>query len=125
MIRNIGNDIWMRQGDAGNISFDGLPVDHDYSVYLALKNSETRRIVREFQGTFNQTDGSVLFSFLPSSTDDVPVAEYEYGVKICYSSGGVVVEDTLIPDVTVEDNAIVEQAPPTFTIAEKCAEGTV
>ena len=44
MIRIIGNDIWMRQGDTGKVDFDGFPTDYNYRVYLALKNIDTKNI---------------------------------------------------------------------------------
>lgn len=120
MIRVTENGIWMRQGDSGNIGFDGLPTDKNYVPYLSLFNEETQKIVKEFTGIFDQNAGSADFAFIPESTDDVPVGEYTYAFKLCYGQQ----EDTLIPEVTVEDGTIIEQAAPNFTIAVKRAEGT-
>lgn len=112
--------IWMYQGDSGQIEFGGFPTDKAYTVYLALKNPDTGKIVKEFtSSTFNQSTGEAIFSFVPSSTDDVPSMEYEYGIKIASGSQ----EDTLVPEVLVQDGNVIQQPAPIFEIVDKAAEG--
>lgn len=113
-------NIWMRQGDSGQVVFGGLPTDKAYSVYQALINPDTGKIVKEFTAlNFNQNTGEATFIYAPSATDDIPPAEYNYALKICFEQQ----EDTLIPEIVIQDGYVIEQAAPIFIVAEKCVEG--
>ena len=36
-----GQNIYLRQGDTGNLTFQGLPADKKYTAYLSIYNEET------------------------------------------------------------------------------------
>lgn len=109
----------MRQGDSGQISLEDLPTDHTYLIYMSIYNEETGRIVKEISTVSNNVDGTAIFSFVPGTTDNVPVGDYVYGIKMCYEGE----EHTLVPEVTIEDGTVIEQPAPSFVIAEKIVEG--
>ena len=126
MIRITENGIWMRQGDSGNIPFEDLPKDKAYNVYFSIFNEETQKVVKEISGNFNQSTGEAVIPFAPSATNDVPVGEYTFALKTCYTdtNTGLVTEDTWIPETTVSDGVVIELPAPTFTLAVKRVEGT-
>ena len=117
---NEGKNLFIRQGDTGNVIYKGLPTDKNYGVYFSIYNPDTYKIIKELQGTFTQATGTVVFTFGVDFTDDLPVGEWEYGLKIC--AGGT--EDTILPRAyTNEQGELVQEPAPTFTVWEKVTEG--
>lgn len=117
---NEGKDLFIRQGDTGNVIFKGLPTDKNYGVYFSIYNPDTYKIIKELQGTFTQATGTVVFAFGVDFTDDIPVGEWEYGLKIC--AGGT--EDTILPRAyTNEQGELIREPAPKFTVWDKVVEG--
>lgn len=117
---NEGKNLFIRQGDTGNITYKNLPTDKNYSVYHSIYDPDTYKILGEIQGTFTQATGTVIFAFGVDFTDDIPVGEWEYGLKIC--AGGT--EDTILPRAYTSDQGeLVREPAPKFTVWDKVVEG--
>lgn len=118
---NDGKNLFIRKGDTGNIIYKNLPTDKNYSVYHSIYDPDTYKILGEIQGTFTQASGTVVFTFGTDYTDNLPVGEWEYGLKIC--AGGS--EDTILPRAyTNDEGELVQEPAPTFTVWDKVVEGT-
>lgn len=119
-IYSSGQNIYLRQGDTGNITYKGLPKDKSYNVYLSVYNPDTNIILRELQAaSFTQSTGVAIFTFNEDFSNSLPVGEWEYGLKIC--AGGS--EDTILPQTTIEDGEIVKYPAPSFVVDNKVTEG--
>ena len=116
-------NLYIRKGDTGQVTFTGLPQDKLYSLYLSIYDPDKYKIIKEISGLYTQAEGTVTFSFSSSITDDLPVGEWEYAVKMCDLDG---TEDTIVPRAYVDDagKIVVEEAP-AFTVGEKLVEGTI
>lgn len=121
-ILSSGQNIYLRQGDTGNITFNGIPKDKAYTVYLSVYNPDTNAIIKEIQHTtFTQATGTVLFQLDEDASNSLPVGEWTYGLKICASGS----EDTILPRTYVDDSgALIQEAPPQFTVDYKYVEGS-
>lgn len=117
---NEGKNLFIRQGDTGNVVYKNLPTDKNYTVYHSIYDPDTYKILGEIQGTFTQASGSVVFSFGTTYTDTLPVGEWEYGLKIC--SNGT--EDTILPRAyTNEQGELIREPAPLFIVWDKVTEG--
>ena len=117
---NDGKNLFIRKGDTGNVVYRGLPTDKNYTVYHSIYDPDTYKILGEIPGTFTQATGAVVFSFDTDYTDNLPVGEWEYGLKIC--AGGT--EDTILPRAYTNDNGeLVREPAPMFTVWDKVVEG--
>ena len=115
-----GQDIYLRQGDTGNITYSGLPTDKAYTVYQSIYDPENNSIIKEIEATnFDQTTGVALFTYDETLSNSLRVGEWEYGLKIC--SGGS--EDTVLPQTTIQDGEIINNPAPKFTVDYKYVEG--
>lgn len=121
-ILNAGQDIYIRQGDTGNITFSGLPTDKAYDVYLSVYNPDTENIIKEILHTsFTQAEGIALFTIDEDDSNSLPVGEWEYGLKICASDGS---EDTVLPRMYVDDEGnLIQEPAPKFIVLDKYVEG--
>ena len=120
-ILSSGQDIYLRQGDTGNVSFSGIPTDEEYLVYMSVYDPDNNKILSEITATeFDQETGIALFTIDENTSNSLPIGEWEYGLKICI--GGM--EDTLLPRSYIDDsgNLVNEQAPK-FTVDYKYVEG--
>lgn len=115
-------NIYLRQGDTGNVTFSGLPKDKNYGVYISVYNPDNENILKETQATsFVQATGVALFTFDEDFSNDLPVGDWTYGLKIC--AGGS--EDTVLPRTYINDsNEIIKEAPLNFVVDYKYVEGT-
>ena len=117
-IFSTGQDLWLRQGDTGNISFSGLPTDKAYSMYLSVYNPDDENILKELVATtYAQSTGVAIFTLDENFTNALPVGDWVYGLKLC-SEG---TEDTILPRTHIVDGKLVHDAAPKFTVAEKYA----
>ena len=116
-----GQNIYLRQGDTGNITFSGLPTDKAYAVYLSIYNPDNDRIIQEAQAaSFTQATGEALFTFDEEFSNSLPVGDWTYGLKICGSGS----EDTVLPRAYINDSGeLIKEAAPTFTVDYKYVEG--
>lgn len=121
-ILSTGQNIYMRQGDTGNITFSGLPTDKAYTVYLSVYNPDNESILSEITATtFTQAQGVALFTFNEDFSNGLPVGDWTYGLKIC--AGGS--EDTVLPRAYINDSGeLVKEAAPQFTVDYKYVEGS-
>lgn len=119
-ILNEGKDIFLYQGDTGNITFKNLPTDKNYNVYLSIYDPDENKIIKELLGTYTQSAGTVLFSVNEDISNSLPVGDWVYGVKIC--SGGS--EDTLLPRAYIDETgSLIKEPAPKFTVDYKVVEG--
>ena len=121
-ILSSGQNIYLRQGDTGNITFSGIPTDKNYQVYLSVYNPDTNGIIEEILATsFTQAQGIVLFAIGEEVSNSLPVGDWTYGLKIC--AGGS--EDTVLPRSYVDDaGELIHEPAPQFTVDYKVVEGT-
>ena len=115
------------KGDTGNITFSNLPVDKNYTVYFAISNPETNKIVGEELSLLANKSSTVTFSLSSAFTDSLVVLNgetysvYNYGLKICCDGD----EYTLIPRVVSENGKTVFSDPPKVYVYQKYVEGMV
>lgn len=93
-------NIYIIQGDSGEVVVNGLPTDKNYQVYFVIKDLKNRVVANclQIQSNYNST---VTFSITPefSSMLSVPKNEevgfYTYGLKTVDEYGN---ENTLFVD---------------------------
>lgn len=117
-----GQNIYLRQGDTGNITFSGLPTDKAYEVYLSVYNPDNDRILKELlAANFTQGTGVALFTFDEDFSNGLPVGDWTYGLKICADGS----EDTVLPRAYIDDSGeLIKEPAPQFTVDYKYVEGT-
>lgn len=117
-----GQNIYLRQGDTGNITFSGLPTDEDYSVYLSVYNPDNDRILQEILAAeFDRVEGVALFTFNEDFSNGLPVGDWTYGLKICANG----TEDTVLPRAYINDSGeLIKEPAPQFTVDYKYVEGS-
>lgn len=117
-----GQNIYLRQGDTGNITFSGLPTDEDYSVYLSVYNPDNDRILQEtLAAEFDRVEGVALFTFNEDFSNGLPVGDWTYGLKICANG----TEDTVLPRAYINDaGELIKEPAPQFTVDYKYVEGS-
>lgn len=120
-ILSAGQDIYLRQGDTGNITFTGIPTDKNYAVYLSVYDPDTENIIKEIEATsFTQAVGTALFTVSEDESNDLRVGEWEYGLKICASGS----EDTVLPRMYVDNESnLIQEPAPKFVVLDKYVEG--
>jgi len=85
-------------GDTGNIELTSLPIDKNYSVYLAVRDISTNSIIVETPPISTQNASSITIPLSKMVTNQLVVPSgsvsqlYYWGIKICDSNG---TEDTL------------------------------
>jgi hypothetical protein len=115
-------NITLVQGDSGELTVSGIDTDRNYTVYLAIQDSNRNPIGNEIVVDSGGLD-SVIFVFTPELTNLLTVkrreesAEYYYGVKVCDSDSGI--EDTLL----IGDSVMGDLN--TITVFPKKVEGTL
>lgn len=120
IFKNDNGDIYLHQGDTGNIGISGIPTDKSYSVYMSIYNEDANAILSEILiSNYNQSSGTGVFTIDEETSNALPVGEWVYGIKICASGS----EDTVIPKTRVEDGVIVNYPAPRFTVDYKYVEG--
>ena len=116
----VNKDIYMRQGDTGNITFSSLPKDKSYNVFLSLYNPDTNVIIKEIEATsFTQSTGVALFAIGEDVSNSLPVGDWVYGLKICADGS----EDTILPRAYIADDQLQFEDFPKFTVDYKVVEG--
>lgn len=121
-ILSSGQNIYLRQGDTGQITFSGIPKDKSYSVFLSVYNPDSNNIIKEIpHTTFTQSTGVVLFQLNEDMSNSLPVGDWTYGLKICFGGS----EDTILPRAYIDDSGeLIQEAAPQFTVDYKYVEGT-
>jgi len=115
-----GKNLWLYQGDTGNILFSGLPMDKAYTVYMSIFDEDGEKIIKEITATsFNQATGVATFVVDEDASNSLQVGEFTYALKIC-SDGS---EDTVIPETKLEDGVYSQEAAPSFIVYPKRVEG--
>lgn len=117
-ILNNGKNIYLKQGDTGNITFKGIPTDKNYSVFMSIYNEDTNTILKEITATSVIGD-TALFAIGEDESNSLPVGDWVYALKICADGS----EDTVIPLVRVENGTIIKDNAPEFTVDYKYVEG--
>lgn len=130
-----GQNIYLRQGDTGNLTFQGLPADKKYTAYLSIYNEETNAISKEFKsydyktnttGSNGSAVGVAYFKITAELSNSLEVGEWKYGLKVCATDANGLSEDTVIPRSYKDDEGnIINEEAPTFTVDYKYVEGVV
>lgn len=118
LLKDKDHNIWIRKGDSGNIVFSGIPTDANYAVALSVFNPSNNKPIKQFI-EYSAFNSSVKFSKTAKDMDDLPTGEHAYALKLCNEG----MEDTVIPKVELVDGQIIEYSAPSFTVADKFAEG--
>lgn len=90
----------MYQGDTGYVTIAGLDTEHDWTVYFAIYDKNRNTVGDELYMQSDYQDTVMIF--IPKTLSDlltVPRNQkkeiYYYGVKVCRTEDGKVIEDTL------------------------------
>ena len=114
-------DIYIRQGDTGNMVFTGLPRDKAYDVYFSIYNPDENTIIKELKADqFTQSTGIAAFVYDEDFSNSIPVGGWSWALKICKDG----MEDTVVPRTYIENGKIMQGKIPTFTVDNKVVEGT-
>ena len=104
-------DVYIYQGDTGEIVVNGLPTNKDYTVYLTVKDIKRKTVGSELSinsnfKSFVKFVLSSAFTNLMTVPDDEDCAVYTYGIKLCDGEG---TEDTLFVENTTfgEPNRVI------------------
>lgn len=117
---NSQKNIYLRQGDTGQINISGIPTDKAYNAYLSVYNEDSNTIIKEIPiSNYDQATGTAQIVFDEEISNSLPVGEWVYGFKICADGS----EDTVIPMTRVENGVIVNYSAPRFTVDYKYVEG--
>ena len=120
-VYSVGQNIYLRKGDTGQVEFRGLPTDKTYTAYFSVFNEETNKIMAELSVLVN--NGEAVFQFNNTFSDSLSVGEWVYGLKICSGAGASAMEDTLLPRTYVENDEIIQEPAPQFVVYDKVVEG--
>ena len=85
-------DLYMYQGDTGNIKIKGIPETGNYSVYFQLSTQDGTKVF-ELMVESNFSN-EVVFLLGTDITDTLATGTYCYAVKLCLMDG---TEETVIP----------------------------
>lgn len=114
-------DIYIRQGDTGNMVFTGLPKDKAYDVYFSVYNPDENTIIAQLKAyQFTQSTGIAVFLIDEDFSNALPVGDWSWGLKVCKDG----MEDTIVPKTYFENGKIIQGKYPAFTVDYKVAEGT-
>lgn len=122
-----GFDIHFWRGDTGNIVFEGLPVDKDYTVYFSVTDIETGKKVVDELSLQSERRNKVTFFLSADYTNQfkVPAGEnkttYQYGLKICTGNE----EHTLLPEVEVTNEKVTFKKAPKVYVYQQFVEGII
>ena len=113
-------DVTLVHGDSGSITFEDLPTDKNYKVYVSVYNKD-RELIGSERSYNSNYQPIITISFPVSVTDLLTVDKdndyevYFYGIKICDPNTGT--EDTLLlGDKEIGDLNVI-------TVFPKCTEG--
>ena len=96
-------------GDSGNLTFTGLPTDHDdYEFFMEVHGATDIVKTAQLNG-----ESEVDVEFTVADTTALGVGRFPYGVKVCRNG----IENTLIPNLSVSNQAH-------FIVNKKVVEGT-
>lgn len=89
-------DLYMFQGDTGNITIKGIPVTANFSVYLQISKEDGTEIYSNI--VMSEHKPFVIFPISANVTDNVEPGTYTYAVKLCcMDPHGNITEETVIP----------------------------
>lgn len=89
-------DLYMYQGDTGNIKIKGIPETGNYSVYFQLSTQDGTKVF-ELMVESNFSN-EVVFLLGTDITDTLATGTYCYAVKLCFENDyGMISEETVIP----------------------------
>ena len=85
-------DLYMFQGDTGNIIINGIPKTRDYRIYFQINTMEGEKlfVIDDITSNYHST---VVIPIGTEISDRLPVGQYCYAVKLCYDYS----EETVIP----------------------------
>lgn len=119
------DNIYLNQGDSGNIKITNLPDDRNYMLFFAISDPETNKIIGEELTYQTEYRPSVEITLSSSLTDKLTIPDgenkgvYQWGLKLCYGDE----ENTLIPKVKLDGNTPIFQNAPKVFVMPKYVEG--
>ena len=90
-------DLYMFQGDTGNIRVNGIPTSRNYVIYFQLNDMDgNEKFHLERQ---SEHHSEVVFPISTEISDSLDVGQYCYAVKLCYydCEHEITSEETVIP----------------------------
>lgn len=116
-------DLYMYQGDTGNIKIKGIPETGNYSVYLQVSTENGEKMFELMVSS--EYHHEVIFTIGTDISDNLEPGNYCYAVKLCYENEfGMVSEETVIPllkNTTLTPTNFKNKA--TFSVYPKQIEG--
>lgn len=85
-------DLYMYQGDSGNITIKGLPPTENFNVHLDIYNDAGD--VFYHNEVMSEHHHHVVFPISANESDEFEVGNHFYAVKLCLLNG---TEETVIP----------------------------
>lgn len=117
-------NIYLFKGDSGSLIFKNLPTDKNYTLFFAIVDEETGKIINEiFTNTLYLSE--ITLDIPVTFTNDLKIDSgeseriFKYGVKICCG----IEEHTLIPKVDISGDIPIFNNAPDFVLKQKFAEG--
>lgn len=120
-----GDNIYLYQGDSGNIKITNLPNDRNYLLYFAISDPDTNKIIGEELTYQTEYRPSVEITLSSSLTDKLTIPDgeskgiYQWGLKLCLGDE----ENTLIPKVKLQEEIPIFQNAPKVFVMQKYVEG--
>ena len=118
-------DLYMYQGDTGNIKINGIPITANYKIYLQVFKMDGS----ETPVNMCKESNFIPFVIFPISSDisnELEPGQYYYAVKLCLEDTYGITEETVIPplrNVTVTPSNYKNKA--FFWVYPKQIEGTI
>jgi hypothetical protein len=118
-------DLYMFQGDTGNIKVQGIPETINYMVYFEVRSMDGSQVIFEKQVECNHKR-EVVIPISASDTDNIQPGTYCYAVKLCSPTcAGDFSEETVIPPLkNTSSSPSTYKNKALFLIYPKQIEGT-
>ena len=88
-------DLYMFQGDTGNIKINGIPRTADYEIYFEIRDQNGNSVYEKSVNSMHKSE--VIIPISTEVSDILEPGTYTYGVKLCYDNGEYISEETVIP----------------------------
>lgn len=111
--------IYVRKGDSGSITINGIPTDENYKVSLGVYNPLSKEIITETQTNSNNL-AEVTLGISTEMTELIGEGRYYYAIKLAKGND----EQTVLPKAQLDsDNKLFIPNAPIFIVKAKLVEG--
>ena len=111
--------IYVRAGDSGSVTIDGIPTDENYQVSLGVYNPLSKEIIAETsEHSANQEE--ITLDISSEMTEKIGTGRYYYAIKLSVGNN----EQTVLPKAQLDDdNKLFIPNAPIFVVKPKMVEG--